>query len=254
MRYLIAEDEPPQRRALEILLAELWPEAERCASCADGIEAQEELARLRPDVAFLDLRMPGQGGLEVARAAGQWCQVVFVTAYDDAAIAAFERGAVDYLLKPVTRERLAMTLARVRARAAWAPTAGGAAIAELEHLVAELRQRGRAGAQPLRWITATVRDTVTLYGIEQVLAFQSQDKYTRVLTATDDAIIRTSLKELQPRLDPEEFWHVHRSAIVRASAIEKVVRDELGKHWLLLRGRGERLPVSSAFHSRLRGM
>lgn len=192
-------------------------------------------------MAFVDLRMPGAGGLELARAMADSVFVVFVTAHDDAAVQAFEHGAVDYLLKPVEPQRLAMTIARLQ-----------------ERLRTTSPPHTRLGVvpssappAPLKWVTATVRDTTTLYAIDDVIAFQAQDKYTRVLTATDDAIIRTSLRELLRGLDPEVFWHVHRSLIVRATAIDKLKRDELGQ-WIKLKGQGEWFAVSQAFHSRLR--
>lgn len=254
MKVLIAEDEPPQRRALRAMLEELWPEAQIIAECGDGVEAQVAIERDPPDALFLDLRMPGAGGLEVAEVAAEEAEergapaplLVFVTAYDDAAIAAFERGAVDYVLKPVRRERLALTVERLRARRQ-AP--------KPELLQTLRRELGPAPAKkPLQWVTATVRDTVRLYAIDEILAFQAQDKYTRALTASDEALLRASLRELSQSLDPEVFWQVHRSAIVRATAIEKVTRDELGKSWLTLKGRGEVLPVASAFHAKLRSL
>lgn len=292
-KILIAEDEPPQRRALVALLEELWPEAELVAECGDGIEAQAAIERAHPDVLFLDLHMPGAGGLEVAAYAAEEAQergappplLVFVTAHDEAAVAAFERGAVDYVLKPVRRERLVVTVARGKerlearaladatssaARPSSAPLSAASSpmpspvanerAAPLAELLQALRRELAAAApaapapRPLQWVTATVRDTVRLYAIDEILAFWAQDKYTRALTATDEALLRTSLRELAQSLDPEVFWQVHRSAIVRATAIEKITRDELGKSWLTLKGRGEVLPVASAFHSKLRGM
>lgn len=251
MRYLLAEDEEPQRLALEAALAELWPEARRVASCVDGLEALEAFERERPEVLFLDLRMPGLDGLEVARLVAGRAHLVFVTAHDSAAVAAFEQGALDYVLKPVRKERLAVTLARIRARA----TTGPLSAKELATLLESLRATLAPPAiEPLRWVTASVRDTVKLYSLSEISGFQAQDKYTRVLTAGDEALIRTSLRELWPRLDSGEFWQVHRSVIVRISAIDKVSRDLSGKAWLTLRERAERFPVSSAVFARLRGM
>jgi len=248
IKLLVAEDEPPQRAALEALLRELWPEAELCASCEDGLAALEAFERERPDVVFLDLRMPGLGGLDVARAIAGAAHVVFVTAHDDAAIAAFEQGAVDYVLKPVGRERLARTITRLRDRLHAAPPAG------LDALVRRLRDELAPRGGALRWITATVRDAVKLYPIDDILAFQAQDKYTRALTASDEALIRTSLRELVGQLDPDVFWHVHRSVIVRATAIDTVRRDELDGCRLTLKGRPDVLPLSSAFYHRIRAL
>jgi len=178
---------------------------------------------------------------------------VFVTAYDEHAVRAFEQGATDYLLKPVRRDRLAATVDRLKSRL------GGALSSSLppnlDVLLARLRaELGPSRRQSLRWITASVGDTVRLYPLDEVLAFQSQDKYTRVLTGGDKAIIRKSLRELLEELDPDVFWQVHRSVIVRAAAVDRVSRDEVGKHWLTLKGRSEVLPVSSAFQHRFRGM
>jgi DNA-binding LytR/AlgR family response regulator len=249
-RLLIAEDEPPQRAALEALLAALWPEATICASCGDGLEALEAFERARPEVVFLDLRMPGLGGLDVARAiermSGGAAHVVFVTAHDDAAITAFEHGAIDYVLKPISRERLARTIARLRAHLRAAP-------ADLDALIGRLRDQLAPRPTGLQWITATVRDAVKLYAIDDIIAFQAQDKYTRALTRDDEALLRTSLRELIGQLDPDVFWHVHRSVIVRASALDVVRRDELGCR-LTLKGRAEVFPLSSAFYARLRAM
>lgn len=249
-QILIAEDEPPQRAALEALIAALWPEATICASCGDGLEAVEAFERARPEVAFLDLRMPGLGGLDVARAiermSGGAAHVVFVTAHEDAAISAFEHGAIDYVLKPISRDRFARTIARLRERVR-APAAG------MDALLARLRDELAPRPGGLKWITASVRDAVKLYAIDDILAFQAQDKYTRALTRDDEALLRTSLRELVGQLDPDVFWHVHRSVIVRAQAIDVVRRDELG-YRLTLKGRPDVFPLSSAFYARLRAM
>jgi DNA-binding LytR/AlgR family response regulator len=249
VRVLVAEDEAPQRQSMIALLGQLWPEARVVAACADGLEALEAFARESPEVAFLDIRMPGLDGLAVARSMSGQAHLVFVTAYDDHAVKAFEAGAIDYLLKPVRADRLAETVARLRQRVQAVPP-------DVADMLARLRDELARGprVQSLKWITASVGETVKLYPIEEILAFQAQDKYTRVLTAGDDAIIRKSLRELMVALDPEEFWQVHRSVIVRAGAIDQVRKDELGKHWLTLKGRAEALPVSSGFQSRFRGM
>lgn len=239
MKLLVAEDEAPQREALVRMLAELWPEARVVASCADGLEALEAYEALRPDVAFLDLRMPGIGGLELARRMAD-VRIVFVTAHEDAAVSAFEQGAVDYVLKPVNTERLRRTVGRLRERAEEArPT--------FEHVKP-------ASPAPLRWVTASHGDTVRLYPIEDVLAFHAQDKYTRVLTRTDDAVIRRSLRELARSLDADVFWQVHRSVLVRGLAIDCIKRAGDGTYALRLKGRDETLPVSSAFHRTLKAM
>ncbi|GAA4792473.1 LytTR family DNA-binding domain-containing protein [Lysobacter hankyongensis] len=247
---IIAEDEAPLRRALRALLAEAWPELRVVAECEDGIAAMEAIAAHRPDLCFLDIRMPGVSGLDVARAAvAAKSLVVFTTAYDKYAVRAFETGAVDYLLKPVQPERLQRAVERLRARLRDASTDDDAA--RVDTLEAALRP---AGARLIRWISAAVGDSVRMIGIEDVLFFQAQDKYVRVVTADGEAIIRTPIKELLAGLDPDAFWQVHRGTLVRVSAIDRLRRDEFGKSMLHLRGHDEALPVSAAFLHRFRGM
>lgn len=246
---VIAEDEKPLREALRAMLGIAWPELEVVAECEDGIAAMEAIAAHRPALCFLDIRMPGVSGLDVARAAiAAKSLVVFTTAYDEYAVRAFEAGAVDYLLKPLRPERLAATLARVQARLRVREDDADARMAALE---AQLRP---SGARLIRWISAAVGDSVRMLGLDEVLYFQSQDKYVRVVTADGEAIIRTPLKDLLAGLDPDEFWQVHRGTVVRVSAIDRLRRDELGKSALRLRGREETLPVSAAFLHRFRGM
>lgn len=244
---LIAEDEVPQREALIAMLAEAWPELRIVAACGDGLSALEALAAQAPTVAFLDIRMPGVSGLEVARAASGRAHVVFTTAYSEYALKAFDEGAVDYLLKPVSRERLATAVERVKARVA----AGTAP--DITAALAALPPGGYARGD-LKWITANAGDTVKMFAVDDVLFFQAQDKYTRVVTASDETHIRTPLKELIAGLDAGVFWQVHRSAIVRAAAIGRVKRDVAGRLTLSVKGRNEVLPVSAAFAYRFKGM
>lgn len=244
VKIIVAEDEQPQREALVAELGTLWPEATVIA-CADGLEALEAFHREQPVVAFLDVRMPGLSGLEVGRAMASTAQVVFITAHDDAAVQAFEQGAVDYLLKPVRTDRLQKAIDRVRERLRATSTV------DVGKVIDQLRAQLASKPQTLKWVTASAGEVTKLYAIDDVIAFQAHDKYTRVLTANDEAIIRTSLRELLVQLDPEVFWQVHRSVIVRASAIERVRRTELT---LRLRGLSEEFPVSAAFQSRLRSM
>ena len=247
---LIAEDEAPQRAALLDTLDAVWPALHMVAACEDGIAALQAAAEHRPRVAFLDIRMPGVGGLDVARAvAAGGGLVVFTTAYDEYAIRAFDAGAVDYLLKPVTEDRLRIAVERVQARLAQPPAD------DLQERVDELEARLRpAGDRLIRWITAGVGDHVRMIAIDEVLFFQAQDKYVRVVTADDEAIIRMSLKELLGGLDPDVFWQVHRGVLVRVQAIDRVRKDELGRHQLSVKGRNDVLPVSGAFQQRFRGM
>ncbi|HKU88747.1 MAG TPA: LytTR family DNA-binding domain-containing protein [Steroidobacteraceae bacterium] len=245
---LIAEDELPQRQELRALLAELWPELDVVAECEDGLAALQALEQHRPQVAFLDIRMPGISGLEVARAAGDHCQVIFVTAYEEYALRAFDEGAVDYLQKPVARDRLRRALERTRARLAAGTQVGMAALIDM------VQSRLAPGGKSIKWITASVGNSMKMFAIDEVLFFQAQDKYTRVVTAESEGHIRTPLKELVAALDPETFWQVHRSVIVRVGAIRTVEKDEDGKLRLTVRGHAEVLPVSSAFQYRFRGM
>ncbi|HUD43010.1 MAG TPA: LytTR family DNA-binding domain-containing protein [Dokdonella sp.] len=246
---LIAEDEAPQRAALLDLLAEEWPELEIVGACEDGPSALLIAAERRPQIAFLDIRMPGIGGLDVARAvvAGGGL-VVFTTAYDEYAVRAFEAGAADYLLKPIQPLRLRRTVERLRARLARPDAIAAAPLGALE---ARLRPQGE---RLIRWISASAGDSVRMIGIDEVVYFQAQDKYVRVVTGSDEAIIRTPLKDLLAGLDPDLFWQVHRGVVVRVAAIERLRKDELGRAVLRLKGRAEKLPVSAAFVHRFRGM
>jgi DNA-binding LytR/AlgR family response regulator len=244
---IIAEDEAPQREQLTALLGALWPELRILAECPDGPSAIEAMGRLRPDVAFLDIRLPGADGLRVARAAGDHTRVVLITAYDEFAVQAFEEGAVDYLLKPVKRDRFAIAVSRLQARLA-AGERGElpATLARLEGLLDKPRS--------IKWIAASVGTAVRILPVDDIHFFQAHDKYTRVVTASDDAHIRTPLKDLIGQLDPDQFWQVHRGAIVRLSAIKLVKRDEDGKLVLHLHGRVETLPVSQSFAARFKSL
>jgi DNA-binding LytR/AlgR family response regulator len=258
IKALIADDEDLPRAELRRMLAAAWPELQLVADCEDGPSAMEALEAARPDVAFLDIRMPGASGLQVAQAAiaqtaaGQPCHVVFTTAYDSHAVAAFETGAVDYLLKPISAERLAQAVARLRERLAARDPAPPAAMAAL---LAQLAGRLQQGEAPkLRWVSASVGETIKLFAIDEVLFFQSDEKYTRVVTAHDEAHVRKPLKELMEGLDADEFWQVHRGIVVRASAIARAQRDDLGRITLQLRQHAEKLPVSQAWAWRFKPM
>lgn len=249
---IIAEDEAPLRHALRAMLGIAWPELRIVAECEDGIAAMEAIAAHRPTLAFLDIRMPGVSGLDVARAAvAAKSLVVFTTAYDEYAVRAFEAGAIDYLLKPVQPERLQRAVERIRGRMQVPSGPNVDALQEVDALEAKLRP---SAARLIRWISAAVGDSVRMIGIDEVLYFQAQDKYVRVVSAGGEAVIRTPIKELLAGLDPDEFWQVHRGVVVRVSAIDRVRKDEFGKSTLQLRGRGDALPVSSAFLHRFRGM
>jgi DNA-binding LytR/AlgR family response regulator len=257
---LIAEDEPLLAQALQAELARAWPELVVAGVVGDGASAVREALALRPDVLFFDIRMPGQGGLEAAtELAEDWPggapfpALVFVTAYDQYAVQAFEARAIDYVLKPVQAERLARTVARLQETLAQrAGGSGGldAAVDQLRHLLAA---RAPAAA-PLRVIQASVGTALRMVPVDEVLVFEAADKYVRVLTAAHEYLIRTPLKELVPQLDAQAFWQVHRGTVVRADAIDTVTRDEAGKLHLQLRGRPEKWPVSRLYAHLFRAM
>jgi DNA-binding LytR/AlgR family response regulator len=257
---LIAEDEPLLAAALQAELARLWPELQIAALAADGLAAATQALALRPQVCFLDIRMPGASGLEAAQAiAEDWPGgepfplLVFVTAYDQYALAAFDAQAVDYLVKPVDTPRLAACVARLKARLAERRGPGAAPDdGPLQQTLAQLRSLlGAAGAPAaaprLTVIQAGVGTTLHFVPVDEVLYFEAADKYLRVVTAEREHLIRLSLRELLPRLDPQQFWQVHRSLVVRASAIASAQRDESGKVFLHLRGRPERLTASRLY-------
>ncbi len=239
---LIADDEAPMRDQLRTRLAAVWPSLSIVAEAANGVDAVALAQQHRPDIAFLDIRMPGMGGIETARQLYNRCHIVFVTAYDQYALDAFEQGAMDYLLKPVTAERLATTCERLRARLARAPEDIGAELARL----AGLLQQGGTPPQPayLRWIQAQVGGSLRMVSTREVLFFQSDEKYTRVQTATAELLIRKTLKELADELDPDEFWRIHRSTLVRVDAIAEVTRDLRGRQMLKVRNYPHELEVS----------
>ena len=244
---LIAEDEPLMRERLKERLADIWPELEIVAEAADGDEALAAFDAHRPELAFLDIRMPGRSGLDVAAAIGAECHVVFITAYDQYAIQALDAGAVDYLLKPVDTERLAVTVDRVRRKLAAAP-------ADMSALIADLRFAMRGDDTRLKWIKAAVGKQVRLIAVEDVVYFQSDTKYTRVVLAQSEALIRTPLKDLLGGLDPDRFWQIHRGTIVNVDAVAGVLREDAERQFVLLKGRTERLTVSRQFFHLFRQM
>jgi len=236
-RAIIAEDEPLLREELAELLASLWPELAVVAETADGIATLQALEKRSPDVLFLDINMPGLSGLEVARQASGRCHIVFVTAYDQHTLTAFEQGAADYLLKPVQIARLATTVSRLKERLGRpAP-----AIGDL------LRELGGGKSGFLRWINASQGQTVRVITVEDVCYFQADSKYTRVVTVEGESLIRKPIKELLDELDPDKFWQVHRATIVNVDHIESVKRGLKDQAEIALRGHGETLVVSRAF-------
>ena len=260
---LIAEDEPLLAQALRAELARAWPGLQVVATVGDGHAAVAQSLSLRPDVLFLDIRMPGQTGLQAAaELADEWPAgapfpaLVFVTAYDAYAVEAFETQAVDYLLKPVQPERLARTVQRVQqVLQQRQPTSHAPDDATLARLRALITGEGASPATPrLQVISASVGTGIRMVPIAEVLVFEAADKYVRVLTANSEVLIRTPLKELLPQLDPAVFWQVHRGTVVRVDAIDSVQRDEAGKHSLRLRGRPEAWPVSRLYAGQFKAM
>ncbi len=263
-RALIAEDEPLLAEDLRQALARAWPELQVAAMVGDGLSAARQALALQPDVLFFDIRMPGQSGLEAAaELADAWPEsqpfpvLVFVTAYDQYAMDAFEAQAVDYLLKPVQPERLARSVQRLRELLAQRQTAPeGALLARaLEQLHLLAGATAAAGAEPpLQMIQAGVGTQIQMVPVQDVVYFEAADKYVRVLTPSREYLVRTPLKELLPRLDPQAFWQVHRGTVVRMACVASAQRDEAGRLWLHLRERPERLAVSRLHAQRFKAM
>lgn len=265
---LIAEDEALLAAHLQAELARLWPDLRVVANVSHGAAAVEQSLALRPDIVFLDIRMPGMDGLEAAQAIGEdWPEgeapplLVFVTAYDQYALQAFEQAAVDYVLKPVQPERLAQTCARLRAalERRSEPQGGATVESALSQLRALLGAPGLVGAAAspaarLNVIQAGVGTAIYMVPVQEVLYFEAADKYVRVITAEREHLIRTSLRELLPQLDPDRFWQVHRGTVVRSDAIASALRDESGKLTLVLRGHGDKLAVSRLYAHRFKPM
>jgi DNA-binding LytR/AlgR family response regulator len=235
---ILAEDEAVLCDELRQHLRELWPALRIVGEAATGIAALELIERHSPDILFLDIEMPLLSGLDVAQQAHARCHIVFVTAYDTHAVAAFEAGAVDYVLKPLERGRLRLAVERLQQRMGSAPP-------DLSVLLNELTRTAKPRSY-LRWINASIGQSLRLITVDEVIYFQADTKYTRVVTATADALIRKSLQELQSELDPAIFWPIHRSTLVNANAISGVSRDLRGRLSVTLKQRQERLSVSES--------
>jgi DNA-binding LytR/AlgR family response regulator len=232
------------RAELREALASLWPELEVCAEVGDGVEALRACERSQPGIVFLDIRMPGLSGLDVARQLGERCHVVFITAHEEHAVQAFEAGAVDYVLKPLELPRLARTVARLKARLDRPPVALGPMLDQL--------QPATSSNAPLRWITVLKGREVRLITVDDICYVRSDNKYTAVVTADSESLVRMPLRELAARLDPEVFWQVHRNAVVNANAIHSVRRDPGGHLEVCLKARREVLKVSVGYAHRFR--
>jgi len=272
-RAVLADDERLMREQLRARLAEVWPELVIVAEAKNGVEAVQAVEQHRPDIVFLDIRMPGLTGVEAARQIAQLPpppghddddallpEVVFITAYDQYAVEAFEQGVADYVLKPAERERLQVTVARIRkrlaARAQGLPApADAAAAVPLQQLLHDLSSRISGQApQYLEWIQANVGQNIQMIAVDEVLFFVSDEKYTRVQTAQVEALIRKPIKELVDELDPRKFWQIHRSTLVNVNAIAGVSRDFRGRQIVAIKGHGEKLEVSRSYTGLFKGM
>lgn len=269
-RAVLADDERLMRDQLRARLAEVWPELEIVAEAKNGIEAVQLVDEHRPDIVFLDIRMPGLTGVDAARQIAQLParegrgddedllpEIVFITAYDQYAVQAFEQGVADYVLKPAERERLQVTVQRIRQRLA-ARASGGDAPAgpNMQQLLHQLASRLNPGQAPqyLQWIQATVGQAIQMIPVEDVLFFISDEKYTRVQTAQVEALIRKPIKELVDEIDPRLFWQIHRSTLVNVKAIASVTRDFRGRQIVAVRGHNEKLEVSRSYAGLFKGM
>ena len=241
MKAVIAEDEPVLRAELKEQLGKLWPGLVVCAEAADGIEAMRALEEHAPDILFLDIQMPGMTGIEVAKQASGKCHVAFVTAYDKYAVAAFEQGAVDYVMKPFSAGRLATTVARLKEKVESTP-------ANLDNLLKVLREAMKSHREYLRWITASQGNDLRLITVDEICYLQADNKYTLVVTARQDSLIRRPIKELIDELDPQMFWQIHRSTVVNVNAIAGVTRDMGGHLRVKLKERKETLGVSEPYY------
>ncbi len=273
-RAVLADDERLMRDQLRTRLAEVWPELQIVAEAKNGIEAVALVEEHRPDIVFLDIRMPGLTGVDAARQIAQLPpraghgdddllpEIVFITAYDQYAVEAFEQGVADYVLKPAERERLLVTVGRIQKRLAARRGEGGEGAAEvpggppLQQLLHALAGKLSPGATPqyLQWIQATVGQSIQMIAVEDVLFFVSDEKYTRVQTAQVEALIRKPIKELVDEVDPRLFWQIHRSTLVNVKAIAGVTRDFRGRQIVSVRGHGEKLEVSRSYTGLFKGM
>ncbi|HEY1396380.1 LytTR family DNA-binding domain-containing protein [Roseateles sp.] len=246
---VVAEDEATLRHELVERLSQLWPELDILGEAADGVQALRLLHEVKPDVLFLDIEMPGATGLDVARQVQGRSHVVFVTAYDQYAVAAFDEGAVDYLLKPLEPARLFTAIQRIKQRLAGPPADLSAVLSQLGAQAGATTKR-----QYLRWINASIGQTLKLITVDEVLYFQSDTKYTRVATRQGEALIRKPLKELVEELDPQQFWQIHRSTLVNAAAVAGVSRDFRGRMQVKLKESEDALIVAESYTHLFRQM
>ena len=282
---VLADDERLMREQLRARLAEVWPELQIVAEAKNGLEAVQLVDQHRPDIVFLDIRMPGLTGVEAARQIAQLAprslaegdaqaaadpdddellpEIVFITAYDQYAVEAFEQGVADYVLKPAERDRLQLTVDRIRKRLAARHSGPGSAESEaapagpnMQQLLHQLSSRLNPGSTPnyLQWIQATVGQAIQMIPVDEVLFFVSDEKYTRVQTAQVEALIRKPIKELVDEIDPKLFWQIHRSTLVNVKCIAGVTRDFRGRQIVTVKGHGEKLEVSRSYTGLFKGM
>ncbi len=242
---VVADDERLMREQIIDRLKEAWPELMIVGEASNGREAIAMVQSLQPDIIFLDISMPGMDGIETARALADRAHVVFVTAHDQYAISAFEQGAVDYLLKPAEPERVALTCQRLRERLKQAPDPMSEVLAQLSQ---RLGANGLKAREYMRWVQASVGANIRMIPTSEILFFRAEDKYTLVKTRTFEALIRKPIKELIEELDPDEFWQIHRSTVVRVDAVEQVSRDFRGHQIVHVKGSDEKLEVSRTFN------
>ncbi|QYG01920.1 MULTISPECIES: LytTR family DNA-binding domain-containing protein [Massilia] len=244
---IIADDERLMRDQLRMRLQEAWPELQIVGEAKNGEEAVQLVGELKPDLTFLDIRMPGKTGMEAAREIGDASQIVFVTAYDQYAVEAFERGAIDYVLKPTEPDRLKITVDRLKERLE-KPQAAGGVNDSVSAMLSQLAEKIAAPKQKhLQWIQASIGQDLRMIPVEDILFFRSDEKYTAVQTSSFEALIRKPVRDLAEELDPSLFWQIHRATLVNVNAIEGVTRDIRGRHLVLVKGRPEKLEVSRSF-------
>ena len=244
---IIADDERLMRDQLRMRLTQAWPELQIVGEAKNGDEAVALVSELKPDLTFLDIRMPGKTGMEAAREIGAQSSIVFVTAYDQYAVEAFERGAIDYVLKPPEQERLQVTVERLKLRL----DKPREAVAVADSVTAMLSQLAEKMAAPkpqyLQWIQASIGSDLRMIPVEDILFFRSDEKYTCVQTEKFEALIRKPVRDLAEELDPSLFWQIHRATLVNVNAIEGVTRDIRGRHLVLIKGKTDKLEVSRSF-------
>ena len=242
---IIADDERLMRDQLRMRLGQVWPELEIIGEAKNGEEAVELVRQLKPDLTFLDIRMPGTNGMDAARQIGNQSSIVFVTAYDQYAVEAFERGAVDYVLKPPEQERLLVTVERLKERLGQPKAIANDSVTQMLSQLAEKM----AAPKPayLQWIQASIGQDLRMIPVEDILFFRSDEKYTCVQTDKFEALIRKPVRDLAEELDPALFWQIHRATLVNVNAIEGVTRDIRGRHLVLIKGKPDKLEVSRSF-------